>query len=953
MDLVTRLKLVNNEFNSGIDSSKKKVEELQETADDASKSIQDLGNRGSRSAKELLAEMAKTEQANRSTSNYNRQLKELQKTIADLTINYRAMSDEMKNSSLGQEVAAKIQELTAKASEYKDAIEDANASVRALASDTSGWDGMKQGIDAVSGALQGFAALGVLGADSTEKLVKVIAQLKAVEAATNAVIKVGNALQRQSALMTSISVIQSKALAKAKTLEAASTGKATIAQKAFNIVAKANPYVLLATAIITVVGALAAFALGTEKAKKKEEEAKEAHEKYMDSMEDSISKMSTAAYSFDSLAKKYRECRTEGEKQQFLNDYNSKLNDLGIHVNDINGLENVFVNNTENFRRACILRAQAMGLESMQAENYKEVMGDVMAARDLATGKGGQRINEGDPLFDLLKKYNVGQYVSRWGKDYISAPADVEKQLEKAIRAAGEKASKTIEEEQKNLQDQVDELNLGNAFNFNSTNNNNNNNNNNNKGINPAVGSLQAAQNEVNRLQTLLNNMSPDNPKFETTKVLLSDAKKEVERLKELLKESEPPKKLELVPNSLEEAIHFVQFFSKELEQLDPNTDEFQETLDLLNAWKAKQKEINDIINKTNVDYVNGSLAEANAKVAELQEQLKNLNPDTDKFQKVLTLLNQWKQKQDDINEAINGTVDKEKTVVDKYKDIVSQANDISLYVEIGEIDPSEGRRRIAELNKKLSKMGLSVKVELEFDTKIEKFQEAMESITDQISAPISAINNVKSAYQSMMDSFEDPEKDGWDQFFATFQFGTSVIEALNTVLTVLNTIQELVATSKAKSAAASIVDANAATADATAQSADATATMTNAGAHGAAGAAKAGESVASIPYVGPVLAIAAIAAVMAAIIGVIASAKSFATGGIVDAPSKYGDKNIIRVNGGEMILNNRQQANLFKLLDEGRKDTSYNLGGDVEFKIQGTQLVGVLNNINRKNSKI
>lgn len=468
-DLSTRLTLDGSNFNSELENATAKVEKFQDATSDATKSIQDLGSKGSRSAKELLSEINKISGAERSTSNYRRQLAQMQRDIADLTINYRAMSTEMKNSAIGQETLSKIQELTTKAGQYKDAIIDAQQSIAALASDTAMWDGMKMGIDTVSAGLQSFVSMGVLGEQSTEKLVAVIAKLKGIEAATNAVIKIGNALQKNSALMMSISTLQARALAKAKTLEAAATGKATIAQKLFNIVANANPYVLLATALITVVGALAAFTLGSEKAKKKQEEAKEAHDKYMDSIEDSISKMATAAYSFDTLVSKYKECKTEGEKQQFLTDYKDKINDLGIKVNDINGLENVFINNTENFRRACILRAQAMGLESMQAENYKEVMGDVMAARDLATGKGGQRINEGDPLFDLLKKYNVGKYVSRWGKDYISAPADVEKQLEKAIRAAGEKASKAIEEEQKNLQNQVDDLNLGNAFTFGST----------------------------------------------------------------------------------------------------------------------------------------------------------------------------------------------------------------------------------------------------------------------------------------------------------------------------------------------------------------------------------------------------------------------------------------------------------------------------------------------------
>ena len=46
------------------------------------------------------------------------------------------------------------------------------------------------------------------------------------------------------------------------------TKAATIAQALFNAVAKANPYVLLATALITVVGALAAFAIAIAQPRK-------------------------------------------------------------------------------------------------------------------------------------------------------------------------------------------------------------------------------------------------------------------------------------------------------------------------------------------------------------------------------------------------------------------------------------------------------------------------------------------------------------------------------------------------------------------------------------------------------------------------------------------------------------------------------------------------------------
>lgn len=97
--------------------------------------------------------------------------------------------------------------------------------------------------------------------------------------------------------------------------------------------------------------------------------------------------------------------------------------------------------------------------------------------------------------------------------------------------------------------------------------------------------------------------------------------------------------------------------------------------------------------------------------------------------------------------------------------------------------------------------------------------------------------------------------------------------------------------------------------------------------------------SVASIPFVGWIMALAAGASVIAAM----ASIPKFAGGGIFSGNSFIGDNMIARVNSGEMILNNRQQKNLFNLLD-GKGGASSLNGGTVEFKLKGKELVGVLN---------
>jgi hypothetical protein len=113
------------------------------------------------------------------------------------------------------------------------------------------------------------------------------------------------------------------------------------------------------------------------------------------------------------------------------------------------------------------------------------------------------------------------------------------------------------------------------------------------------------------------------------------------------------------------------------------------------------------------------------------------------------------------------------------------------------------------------------------------------------------------------------------------------------------------------------------------------------------AAAEAAGSAAAAVPVVGWINAVAAITAIMSAM----AAVPKFADGGIIGGNSFIGDNMIARVNSGEMILNNRQQRNLFNLLD-GKGGTSVNAGGEVKLRIEGRDLVGVINSQTSKTSK-
>ncbi|MCD8193412.1 MAG: hypothetical protein LUD74_02470, partial [Tannerellaceae bacterium] len=116
------------------------------------------------------------------------------------------------------------------------------------------------------------------------------------------------------------------------------------------------------------------------------------------------------------------------------------------------------------------------------------------------------------------------------------------------------------------------------------------------------------------------------------------------------------------------------------------------------------------------------------------------------------------------------------------------------------------------------------------------------------------------------------------------------------------------------------------------------------------AAVAEGAASVASIPLVGWTMAIAAIAGIVAAF----AAVPKFATGGIMGGSSFSGDRMLARINSGEMILNKAQQSNLFNMVNSGVNNSGVQpYLGNVEFKLRGKELVGVVGNYNKKRNLI
>lgn len=110
--------------------------------------------------------------------------------------------------------------------------------------------------------------------------------------------------------------------------------------------------------------------------------------------------------------------------------------------------------------------------------------------------------------------------------------------------------------------------------------------------------------------------------------------------------------------------------------------------------------------------------------------------------------------------------------------------------------------------------------------------------------------------------------------------------------------------------------------------------------------------SAAAMPFPANIAAIAAIVAQLMAVFATIASvAGKFAGGGVVGGGSSYGDMVMARVNAGEMILNRRQQANLFRAIESGDIGAGHTVLVP-EFKIKGSDLYGTLRNFSKSVGK-
>lgn len=863
-DFRSKLTLDGSDFSKTINDAGRSVDDFKKKTGDASKTIDEMGKHSKKTASELLNEMKTMEGLGRSTSNYRSQLAQMTRQIQDLQINYNQMSNEVKNSDFGREVASQIQELTKKAAEYKDQLQDAAAGVKLLASDTVNLDAAKSALEGVGAAMQLVASAGVLGEENTEKVVKALAKLKAIESATNAVIKISNVFNKDNILMLKLRTIWTQAQTKAQLANNSATSNGAKAVKTLTAAIKSCPFAIVATAIIALIAAYTTWSEKTHqqiemqrKLGRRLNEDSEAIKKYGDSVGSTMGK---AVASFETLASKFQLLTTYKDKEKFLKDYSKEMENLGIHAKNVNDLENIFINNVDDYRAVIEMKAEYLALQGLIEEAYADYYKKAATA-----SKQGQSYQKGDKM-TKPELFFTDLHGLVEGIDYTVIDRDFYGNITAELTGAGAR-------KMSNAMTQT----------FNDA---------------AAAGAKNAVRTYLDRLGEIENDPrwkllnggnggsgKPDNKK---------DSKVEV--------------KPELTQNSLA-------YWKAQVSQLETTVNNMkyddvflQPMLAQLDMAKMMVEEIEKIIKnapsyeimppKTGV-----TLNEANKAVSELSSKLKDLDPNSEEYTKIAGYLKAWSELADKLQEqfdAITGKVNNtqketEKTVLTMH-DYLSQTN----------------------------------------------------TILGSFSSMNSGISGIYSTWKNFADDMEN--KDPFEQMtysidaiISSMQTIVSIMDTINGLSQAFNSLQEIgLAIQGAKTSAIS--------AQLGPQAAGVALAEDEAVANTIAGVGSVAESAGKIPYVGWAIALAAVAGLIA----LIASSKStahFAKGGIVPGSSFSGDHISAQLNSGEMVLNTGQQTRLFELLNgDGSLNGSTN---KVEFVIKGQELKGVLNNYDKKMSRI
>jgi uncharacterized protein YoxC len=364
-----------------------------------------------------------TSQANSSTDNYKKRLKELKYEMTALQVE----TDGLTKASAAQK--KRFAELEKEAGKIADAMGDAAARVKNLSDDYKGMSAAMQGVGAGVGAFTAVSgAMSMLGQDS-EKVNEAIKKMTSLLGILQGVMAVQKALNKDSQLMTLLRANSMKELNAATATNAVVTGEATVATETFTTAEKTATTASagLSTGIkgvgaaiksIPVVGWIAAIVsallVAVNKIKTIRDEQKKAYEATAAQYKEFQDKINnTAAQTitkFELLSKKYNDLGDNIKaKEQFIKDHKASFDELGASINGVKEAEDFLINNKDAFIQSEIAKATAAASREKATDLIKqklELQEIIETNKKLAETTKAIYEGQGVPAYEIEKTTN-------------------------------------------------------------------------------------------------------------------------------------------------------------------------------------------------------------------------------------------------------------------------------------------------------------------------------------------------------------------------------------------------------------------------------------------------------------------------------------------------------------------------------------------------------------------
>jgi phage tail tape measure protein, TP901 family len=294
-----------------------------------------------------------------------------------------------------------------------------------------------------------------------------------------------------------------------------------------------------------------------------------------------------------------------------------------------------------------------------------------------------------------------------------------------------------------------------------------------------------------------------------------------------------------------------------------------------------------------------GSIQEISDLISSKENQLKNLKVDSDGFNLLVEEIEELKEKKEFLELKMHPKIDENSmnSLLGSLVKVQEQINGLKYEVSI-----TTDKSKLAILREEIDYLtNKEHKIQLSID---EKRQNTIAQNADDIKSKYEELGQAAGSVGSVFSALGDVSNDSFLKMMGTIS---------GAVANILPQIGKLIPAFQAQALAAGTANA------------------------------------AAVPFPANLIAIASI---ITSIISVFSSLPKFADGGIIQGKS-FGDYNLARVNGGEMILNTTQQGRLWNTIQQGTTSSSAPISGAVKFHIEGKQLVGVLNNYNSSKSRI